>query len=77
MEMMDGDDRIEREKKKEWTDNNIRAEGTRMIGESLKTNTTLVKLNLSCQDNEINDILIDGKRGCKQTTILEQKEQEW
>ena len=30
-----------------WTDNNIGAEGARMISESLKSNTTLAYLNLS------------------------------
>ena len=29
-----------------WTDNNIGAEGAKWISESLKTNTTLTKLNL-------------------------------
>ena len=35
------------DKMKKWTDNNIGDEGARMISESLKTNTTLTKLNLS------------------------------
>ena len=29
-----------------WTDNNIGAEGARMISEALKTNSTLTELNL-------------------------------
>ena len=34
-----------------WTDNNIGAEGAKMISESLKTNTTLTELNLRGDDN--------------------------
>jgi len=33
-----------------WTGNNIGESGTRMISESLKTNTTLTVLNLSCDE---------------------------
>ena len=33
-----------------WTDNNIGDEGARMIGEALKTNTTLTKLHLWCDE---------------------------
>ena len=33
-----------------WTGNNIGESGARMISESLKTNTTLTKLNLSCDE---------------------------
>ena len=35
---------------KQWTDNYIGAEGAMKIIESLKTNTTLTELNLSCDD---------------------------
>ena len=38
-----------------WTGNDIGAEGARMIIESLKTNTTLTKLDLSGEENEINE----------------------
>ena len=34
------------------TDNNIGAEGARMISEALKINTTLTTLDLCCDDNE-------------------------
>ena len=34
-----------------WTDNNIGAEGAAKISESLMTNTTLTKLDLSGNDN--------------------------
>ena len=45
---------------KQWTGNNIGETGARMISESLKTNTTLTKLNLSSKvvmkfDNEMNN----------------------
>ena len=33
-----------------WTANNIRESGAKAISESLKTNTTLTKLNLGCDD---------------------------
>ena len=36
---------------KEWTDNNIGAEGANKISESLKINTTLTQLNLSSNWN--------------------------
>ena len=36
-----------------WTGNNIREEGARMISESLKTNTTLTTLYLSCDEKMI------------------------
>ena len=35
---------------KQWTDNEIGAEGAIAISESLKTNTTLTKLNLRGDD---------------------------
>ena len=35
---------------KQWTVNNIGAEGAVRISESMKTNTTLTKLNLGCDD---------------------------
>ena len=34
------------------TVNDIGAEGARMLSESLKTNTTLTSLDLSCDENE-------------------------
>ena len=41
---------------KQWTDNNIGAEGAIEISESLKTNTTLTELDLSCDNNnEVNE----------------------
>ena len=44
---------------KEWTVNDIGDSGARMISESLKTNTTLTKLDLSCDEkwskNEMNN----------------------
>ena len=36
-----------------WTDNNIGAEGARMISEALKTNTTLTTLDLGSDENEV------------------------
>ena len=33
---------------KQWTANDIEAEGAKKISESLKTNTTLISLNLDC-----------------------------
>ena len=51
------------DKWKIWTGNNIGDSGARMIGESLKTNTTLTKLNLRCElqknevKNEINNTI--------------------
>ena len=39
-----------------WTVNNIGDEGTMKISESLMTNTTLTKLNLSCDDNIIKNM---------------------
>ena len=40
------------------TEKKIGDEGARMLSESLKTNTTLTKLNLSCDENmnDKNDI---------------------
>ena len=38
-----------------WTLNNIGTEGTRMISESLKINTTLAKLYLECDEIEVNE----------------------
>ena len=35
---------------KQWTDNQIGAEGAIQISESLKTNTTLTSLNLECDE---------------------------
>ena len=35
---------------KQWTGNKIGDEGAIQISESLKTNTTLTELNLSCDD---------------------------
>ena len=35
---------------KQWIGNNIGAEGAIAISELLKTNTTLISLNLSCYD---------------------------
>ena len=35
---------------KQWTGNGIREKGAIQISESLKTNTTLTKLNLECDD---------------------------
>ena len=35
---------------KQWTDNKIGEEGASHISESLKTNTTLTSLDLSCDD---------------------------
>ena len=37
----------------EWTDNKIGDEGAKMISESLKINTTLTTLNLSCDEIKI------------------------
>ena len=31
-----------------WTDNNIGAEGARMISEALKINSTVTELDMSC-----------------------------
>ena len=42
----------EREMKKTWSVNFIEDEGAKMIGEALKTNTTLTELNL--RGNDIN-----------------------
>ena len=36
-----------------WTGHKIGAEGARMISEALKTNTTLTKLDLHCDENEV------------------------
>ena len=36
-----------------WTDNDIGSSGARMISESLKTNTTLTKLYLEGDKNEV------------------------
>ena len=36
---------------KQWTDNKIGAEGAMKISESLKTNSTLSKVNLERDDN--------------------------
>ena len=38
-----------------WTGNNIGVEGARMISESLKINTTLTELDLSCDEIEVNE----------------------
>ena len=34
-----------------WTDNNIGTEGTKMLSEVLKSNSTLTTLDLSSDDN--------------------------
>ena len=67
--------------------NNIGDSGAGMIGESLKTNTTLTTLNLSCDENwmkwnEYNkQIYIQIMKWYdiwhEQSTILENQEQEW
>ena len=41
-----------------WTENNIGESGARMISESLKTNTTLTKLDLRCDEIEWNEMNI-------------------
>ena len=48
----------EREEREKWNENNwiwtancIGDEGARMVSEVLKSNSTLTKLNLSCDDN--------------------------
>ena len=51
-----------------WTGNNIGAEGARMISESLKTNTTLTELDLSCDENEINENTHKQNKQQKQAT---------
>ena len=84
---------IEREMKKimikneKWTDNNIGDEGTRMISESLKTNTSLTILDLHCDEIEWNEMNISkmiyiqrmkwNDNWYEQGTILETQEQEW
>ena len=50
--------------KKQWTGNNIGAEGAKMISESLKINTTLTKLNLSCNWNTTIDKNEVDKKAC-------------
>ena len=69
--------------------NKIGDEGTIMLSESLKTNTTLTSLDLNCDENgimkqnRINEEIIIGKKWKfkmtyehKQWPVLEQKEQE-
>ena len=43
-------DREDKNNKWKWTDNNIGGSGATAISESLKTNTTLTELDLSCDD---------------------------
>ena len=45
-----------------WTGNNIGYEGARMISESLKTNTTLTKLELNGDEIEVNQNKEKSKR---------------
>jgi len=53
--------------KKKWTDNNIGDSGAAIICESLKTNTTLTKLDLRC----------DEKRSKMKWILLIKKMKEW
>ncbi len=58
------------------TVNNIGDEGARMIGESLKTNTTLIELDLSGDKNIKKNIIFEVNRnGNEQMTKLDMKEQ--
>ena len=47
---------IQNVKRMKWTDNKIGDEGAAKISESLMTNTTLTKLDLSSDDNIIKNI---------------------
>ena len=38
--------------KMKWIGNNIGAEGAKMIGEGLKSNSTLTELDVSCDEKE-------------------------
>ena len=68
-----------------WTGNNIGDSGARMISGSLKTNTTLTKLILDCDEiewNEYNKIMYIqtmkwNDNWYEQRTKLEKQEQEW
>ena len=68
-----------------WTDNNIGESGARMISESLKTNTTLTTLDLTCDEiewKEMNTVWWYiykewNDKWNEQITILEHQEQEW
>ena len=65
------------------TVNYIGVQGAIMIGEVLKSNSTLTKLNLRCDENEewidkdIRDKNDRNEKWNEQGTILEQKEREW
>ena len=66
-----------KEKKQMRTGKNIGAEGAKMVGESLKINTTLTKLDLYGGDDKI--MKMNRKKSVsevdnKQITILDQKE---
>ena len=45
--------RIEKMNNQIWTGNKIGDEGAKMISESLKINTTLTRLDLTCDENKI------------------------
>ena len=61
--------------------NNIGAEGAGMISESLKSNKSLTKLDLRCDEmnngKEVNEDDDDKCKEYEQLTKLEMKELEW
>ena len=65
-----------------WTDNGIGESGARMISESLKINTILSELDLTCDDikwNKCNWIQTSkiNDNWYEQVMVLEYQEQEW
>ena len=66
-----------------WIANNIGDEGASKISESLKINTTLTQLDLSCNWNTtigikwivIKNVFLMNNKTNEQVTILEMKEQ--
>ena len=67
--------------KHKQTDNDIGAEGAKTLSKALKTNTTLQALRLGCKqevsgEDGLNAVTLPITSSNKQTTRLEQKEQE-
>jgi len=56
------------DKTREWIGKNVGESGARIISESLKTNATLTKLNLSGDENELNEIFIANSKEWKNET---------
>ena len=62
-------------KKSDWTDNEIGDEGARGLGDALKTNTTLTKLELGCEQQDHKETQQESKAST--TEVVTGRQQDW